>query len=93
MNRHSKAIEAAIASGKSRLSDDQAPLVELCRVLADQMDTAGTDGPSSRLAAAYLSALKDLSRALSSIKPRMEDTGKLAQLRRDRASRSPGRSA
>lgn len=92
MNRHAKAIEAAIASGKARLSDDQAPLVELCRVLADQMDAAGAEGPSSRLAAAYLSALKDLARALASIKPRMEDTGKLAQLRRDRTAR-PGKSA
>jgi hypothetical protein len=93
MERHAKAIEAAIASGKSRLSDDQAPLIELIRVLADQMDAAGTDGPSSRLAAAYLSALKDLSRSLSSITPRMEGTGKLAQLRRDRQIQRPKASA
>ena len=89
MKRHAKAIEAAIESGKNRLSDDHAPLIELCRVLADQMDKAGAAGPSARLAAAYLSALKDMSRALSSITPRMEGTGKLAQLRRNRPIQRP----
>ena len=89
MKRHATAMQAAIESGKNRLSDDHAPLIELCRVLADQMDKAGVAGPSARLAAAYLSALKDMSRALSSITPRQEGLGKLAQLRRDHEVRRP----
>lgn len=41
---------------------EHAALVELCRTLARQMDAAGED-PSTRLTAAYLSALKDVTRA------------------------------
>lgn len=40
---------------------EEAPLVELLRTLADEMDA----GPSSRARAEYLSALKDVRRVLS----------------------------
>lgn len=63
-----------------RSSDTHAALLELCRSLADQVDAAGPDGPSSRLAAAYLSALKDLTRALNSERAPIQ-RGKLAELR------------
>ena len=88
MKRHATAMQAAIESGKNRLSDDHAPLIELCRVLADQMDEAAA-GPSARLVAAYLSALKDMSRALATT-PRKEGLGKLAELRRNRPIRPSG---
>ncbi len=83
---HRSAVEQAIQAGRGALTDVHAPLLELCRTLSDQVDEAGEDGPSSRLAAAYLSALKDLSRALA--QPRKEEsTGKLAELRAARPGR------
>ncbi len=80
MGTHRDAVERAIDAGHRSLTDANGPLLELCRTLSDQVDEAGEKGPSSRLAAAYLSALKDLARALA--QPRKEEpTGKLAELR------------
>lgn len=63
--RHLIAVNRAIrAAGLDERGID-APLVELLRSLARQMDSAGPDGPTSRLVAAYLSATKDLTRATS----------------------------
>jgi hypothetical protein len=87
-----KALETTITAGQGTLGDRHAALVELCRVLADQMDAAGDAGPSGRVVASYLSALKDLGRALGNAAPRSAG-GKLASLqdqarkRRDRAAR------
>jgi excisionase family DNA binding protein len=55
---HRTAVEKAIAAAELGDSGRFAPLVELLRTLADQMDQAGGEA-STRLAAAYLSALKD----------------------------------
>ncbi len=85
MGTHRQAVERAIEGGRRCLTEANEPLLELCRTLAVQVDEAGEDGPSSRLAAAYLSALKDLSRALA--QPRKEPTGKLAELRAARPGR------
>ncbi len=85
MRTHRDAVERAIHAGRRSLTEENAPLLELCRALSDQVDEAGEKGPSSRLAAAYLSALKDLARALA--QPRKELTGKLAELRAARPGR------
>ena len=58
------ALEAAIKGAGTGIPAAYLPLLELCRALARQMDTASVEGPSSRLSAAYLSALKDLSKIL-----------------------------
>lgn len=80
---HRDALERTIAGGAEVLADDQhAALVALCRSLADQMDDAEHDGgPSTRLVAAYLSALKDVRRALAGKRAGGEPTGTLAVLR------------
>lgn len=77
--RHGRAIEAAIRHGSVALTDGHQPLLELCRDLAEQMDAAGADGPSARLSASYLSALKDLSRATSNAGPKVR-TSSLSRL-------------
>ncbi len=63
MTTHRAAVETAIAAAGAKLGPTDQPLVELLRILADQVDAAGPD-PSTRLSAAYLSALKDLRRTL-----------------------------
>ena len=75
-----EAVEAAITeTGLARL-DRYAPLLELCRVLARQMDGAG-DAPSTRLSAAYLSALKDLGRAVQAMPATPREVSRVARLR------------
>lgn len=80
---HRDALERTITGGAAVLADDQhAALVALCRSLADQMDDAErNDGPSTRLVAAYLSALKDVRRVLAEQRPSGGPTGKLSVLR------------
>lgn len=81
MDAQQKALERTIAAGANVLSDKHAALVELCRLLASQIDDAGPElGPSNRLSAAYLSALKDLGRIMAATEDTRR-TGKLAQLR------------
>lgn len=57
------ALEETLSSDARLKAKRHAALVSLCRVLADQIDAAGAQ-VSSRLTAAYLSALKDLDKAL-----------------------------
>lgn len=61
--RHLVAVNRAIRAADLDEQGLDAPIVELVRDLARQMDSLGPDGPSSRLLAAYLSATKDLTRA------------------------------
>jgi hypothetical protein len=77
---HGRAMNLAIKAGKGTLTDAHAPLLALCKELATQMDAADGD-PSTRLTAAYLSALKDLARALAVKQAAAPVQGKLAQLR------------
>jgi hypothetical protein len=56
------AVETAIKAAGTAIPAAYGPLVELVRALARQMDESGSEGPSARLAAAYLSALKDFSK-------------------------------
>ena len=81
MDTQRESLERSIAAGAGVLTDKHAALLALCRELAGQMDEAAYEaGPSTRLSAAYLSALKDLGRALAA-KEEKRDGGKLAQLR------------
>ena len=76
---HLEAINQAMTSSRLTEYQEHAPLVELCRTLARQMDAAG-DEPSTRLSAAYLSALKDVRRATVTL-PAKTSTSKLGHLR------------
>jgi hypothetical protein len=85
--KHAEAIEAAITECRLSTPAQFAPLLELCRTLAAQMDTAGAE-PSTRLTAAYLSALKDLRRAALEVPVRAE-ANNLTRLRRLRDMPAP----
>ena len=75
-----EALERTLRAGEGQLGEVHAALVELCRTMADQIDRADDRGPSSHVSAAYLSALKDLHRAIGDEKK--ESTGgNLARLR------------
>lgn len=65
---HVDALERTLTHGGLATKDEYAALVELCRTLARQMDDAGAEA-STRLTAAYLSALKDVSRVARGAKP------------------------
>lgn len=80
MGQHLTAIEDAFKGAGLRLKATDKPLMELCRTLAAQMDEAGAE-PSTRLSAAYLSALKDLRRAVAESTARQVKPGKLAEMR------------
>lgn len=83
MGKHSTALESAFKGAGLRLKATDKPLMELCRTLAAQMDEAGAE-PSTRLTAAYLSALKDLRRAVAESTARTTKPGKLAEMRKTR---------
>jgi len=76
---HLPAVEAAVAEAGGLTAADM-PLVQLVRVLARQVDAAGSAGPSTRLAAAYLTAVRTL---MARLGPPVgaEGSPKLAQLR------------
>ncbi|PWG63846.1 hypothetical protein [Bifidobacterium callitrichidarum] len=59
---HIRAVNRTIKALGLDADDRYNAIVEVSRTLARQMDTAGTE-PSTRLVAAYLSALKDINRA------------------------------
>ena len=58
------ALEATVTANPALSLEANAAIVQLARTLADQVDDAGPD-VSSRVSAAYLSALKDLRRAVA----------------------------
>ena len=60
-------LEQTLRAGSARLGDQHLALIGLCRLLAGQLDEAGQDA-STRLTAAYLSALKDLGKVLGEVK-------------------------
>lgn len=65
--RHLLAVNKAIKAGDGVFSEEHEPFLELLSTLARQMDEAGSE-PSTRLSAAYLSALKDLQRIFATAK-------------------------
>lgn len=74
MTTNLEAINALVNEHTMFQTARYGPLVALARTLAAQMDAAGTD-PSTRLTAAYLSALKDIERALREVKTEEEKPG------------------
>ncbi len=75
----SESLEVTIGSDPRLTQPRNAALISLCRLLARQVDDAGDDA-STRLTAAYLSALKDLNRALGAEQGGTAG-GKLGELR------------
>lgn len=63
--RHLVAVNRSIRAAALDETGIDAALVELLRDFARQMDSAGVDGPPARLVSAYLSAQKDLVRAIT----------------------------
>jgi hypothetical protein len=88
IGRHTEAVRAAVKAGEGTLSPVHEPLVALVTVLAEQMDAAGGEA-STRLSAAYLSALKDLGRALATV-GRSPGRDALDELRARRGQRTRG---
>ncbi len=76
---HEAAVNGAIGAARGLTAADQ-PLLELARTLARQVDAAGFDGPGTRLAATYGTAVRSLTARLG---PLVNGSGpsKLAQLR------------
>lgn len=81
---HTHAVEVAIKAAEGNLTAAHGPLLELVRALAKQMDATGTEGPGSRLAASYLSALKDFSRVSGSVTSGVDAIDELKARRRRR---------
>lgn len=85
LDEQAEALEDAIAAAGDKIKPEHSAIVALCRLLAGQMDRAvadSEDGPSSRLSAAYLSALINLNRVIAAgEKGAARAPGKLAQLR------------
>jgi hypothetical protein len=86
--KHIDALDQAIEQTRIDRARGQGALIELCRTLARQMDAAGDD-PSTRLVAAYLSALKDFRRAAMALPPIRTGPSKLDQLREARPRPEP----
>jgi hypothetical protein len=81
--KHVEALDQAIEESRIDHARGYAPLIELCRTLAGQMDEAGKD-PSTRLTAAYLSALKDFRRAVVQLPSIRREPSKLDLIRAER---------
>lgn len=60
MGRHTEAVEATITAAGGAITGKDLALCELVRTLAEQMDAAGPDGPGTRLAGTYLTAVRTL---------------------------------
>lgn len=88
-SRHTEAVKAAVKAGEGILSPAHQPLIILITELAEQMDAAGGES-STRLSAAYLSALKDLSRALASKAPEAKGLDEIDELKAKRRRRVQG---
>ena len=67
MGAHLEAVEQSIAA--AGLGPVDAPLVQLVRTLAAQMDSAGVDGPGTRLVGSYLTAVRTLTARAAAVRP------------------------
>ena len=65
MGRHSEAVEATLAAAGDAITGKHQALCELVRTLAEQCDASGPEGPGTRLAGTYLTAVRTLSAALA----------------------------
>ncbi len=64
---HVEAVESAVSA--AGLGPVDAPLVELARVLALQMDAAGSAGPGTRLVGSYLTVVRTLAARAAAVRP------------------------
>ena len=88
---HAMAVKAALDAA-SGLTPADAPVVELAKTLAAQMDLSGPDGPSTRLAGTYLTCLRALAvRAGPAVEVRA--TSPLAELRAKHTRREATRAS
>lgn len=76
---HRGALAATIRACPPLQEPSNAALVALAKTLAKQMDDAGGDA-STRLSAAYLSALKDVHRVVTATKAPKAQSDKRAKL-------------
>lgn len=67
MGAHVEAVELSIAA--AGLGPVDAPLVQLVRTLAVQMDDAGPEGPGTRLVGSYLTAVRTLTARAAAVRP------------------------
>ena len=67
MGAHVDAVEESIAA--AGLGPVDAPLVQLVRTLAVQMDGAGAGGPGTRLVGSYLTAVRTLTARAAAVRP------------------------
>lgn len=65
MGRHSEAVEATLAAAGDAITGKHQALCELVRTLAEQCDAAGPEGPGTRLAGTYLTAVRTLNAVLA----------------------------
>ncbi|WP_400158717.1 hypothetical protein [Arthrobacter sp. BPSS-3] len=65
MGRHSEAVEATLTADGVAITGKHQALCELVRTLAEQCDAAGPDGPGTRLAGTYLTAVRTLNAVLA----------------------------
>lgn len=86
---HLRAVNRAIKQAGAALTALDDPLVETLRTLARQMDDSGPN-PSTRLTTAYLSAQRDLARALAATRAKPRGPNKVDELRARRAEREAG---
>jgi len=93
MGRHTEAAEATITAAGGAITGKDLALCELVRTLAEQMDAAGPDGPGTRLAGTYLTAVRTLNAviAASPAKPAQPRNG-LAEVRQLRDGATKPRS-
>ncbi len=80
-------LNEMIAASAALQAPKSAAVVDLARTLAGQVDAAGAVGPNTRLAAAYLSVLKDLRRISSTEDPGAhKPAGRLAHIQAQAAA-------
>ena len=88
---HARAVKAALDAA-TRLTPADAPVVELAKTLAAQMDSSGPDGPSTRLAGTYLTCLRALA-ARAGPPVEVPATSPLAELRAKHTRREATRAS
>ncbi|WP_350002551.1 hypothetical protein [Pseudarthrobacter sp. WHRI 8279] len=65
MGRHAEAVEATITAAGGAITGKHLALCELVRTLAEQCDAAGPEGPGTRLAGTYLTAVRTLNAVIA----------------------------